>query len=299
MITYVAYHKEHEYEPFGGSDFFTSKAVEQGSDCFVVSGSKNGSNSTVSYRLDGKYRISEVSQNTTGKFPKEAWHLQLVQLVKPSNSIPLDVLPAFDKDLFRRYFTSGGGFRAINEKTEVFHELFDSMLGTNEDQQAGLLLTDLDEIDACTDEENDPTERLDNRMSRIGQGKFRRNAISTWGGEEKCAVTGINLPALLTASHIIPWSEDVAQRKHGCNGILLSAHFDRLFDRHLIGFKVGLKPDVFTLAVSPCLSDQFADLAKIGVTTRSVLDLSNVKFSDRPRLESNLRIHLNIVLNNR
>ena len=291
---------EHEHGPFSGSAFFTSNAIEPSSDCFVVTSLKNGPDKNkVSYRLEGKYRISEVNTNATAEFPDKKWHLQLVELVKPSSSILLDVLPEFDRYLFRHNFASGRGVVPINENTEIFLALFDSSLGSTEDQLAGLILADLDAIDANRDEENDPTERLDNRMSRIGQGKFRRNAISTWGGEEKCAVTGINLSALLTASHIIPWSEDVAQRKHGCNGILLSAHFDRLFDRHLIGFKVGSKPDVFTLAVSPCLSEQFADLAKIGVTTRSVLDLSNVKFSDRPRLESNLRIHLNIVLNNR
>lgn len=299
MITYIAYHKAHEFGQFSGSDFFTSKPVEPNSECFVVTSSKNESAALVSYQLEGKYRISKVNKNATKKFLDKDFHLQLVPLVKPSNSIPLNALPAFDKDLFRNHFASFGGVIPINEKTAMFLTLFNSSLGTNEDQQACLILADLDEIDAAKDEANDPTERLDNRLSRIGQGKFRRNAISTWGGEEKCAVTCIALPALLTASHIIPWSEDVAQRKSGYNGILLTAHLDRLFDRHLIGFKVSPERDVFALVVSPRLSGQFAELAKIGVTTRSVLDLSNVKFSDRPRLESNLRIHLNIVLNNR
>ena len=150
MITYVAYHKEHEHGTFGGNDFFTSNKVEPGSDCFVVTGSRNQPNDIVSYRLQGKYRISEVNENTSGKFSGKNLHLQLVQLVKPAYPIPLDVHPKFDKKLFHDNFTSGGGIRLISEKTGIFLELFDSSLGTNEDQQARLVLADFDEIDAAT-----------------------------------------------------------------------------------------------------------------------------------------------------
>lgn len=161
------------------------------------------------------------------------------------------------------------------------------------------LLTDLDEIDLGTSEENDLTERLDNRLSRIGQGKFRKNTIATWGGEERCAVTGVAIREVLTASHIIPWSKDVVQRKRGCNGILLTAHLDRLFDRHLIGFGVSPEVNVFSLVVSPRLADRFVDLEPLGVTVHTALDLSTVNPSDRPGLETNLRAHLDLVLNNK
>ena len=98
----------------------------------------------------------------------------------------------------------------------------------------------------------------------------------------------------LMASHINPCTEDVKQRKSGYNGILFTARLDQLFDRHLTGFQVDSKLDVFSLLVSPRLSSQFAELAKIGVITRLVLDVSDVKFSDRPRLEDNLQVHLDI-----
>ena len=166
----------------------------------------------------------------------------------------------------------------------------------NEDPADKSLLTDLDNIGTDTADENDPTERLDNCMSRIGQGKFRRNTIATWGGKAKCAVTGIGIREVLTASHIIPWAEDVGQRKRGCNGILLAAHLDRLFDRHLIGFKVSSEVGIFSLVVAPCLTDRFLSLAPLGVTTRTTLDLSTVDPKDRSGLERNLRAHLDIVL---
>lgn len=167
------------------------------------------------------------------------------------------------------------------------------------DQGDSSLLADLDEIDSESSDENSPTERLDNRMSRIGQGKFRKNTIATWGGEERCAVTGVAIREVLTASHIIPWSLDVVQRKRGCNGILLIAHLDRLFDRHLIGFRLSPEVNVFSLVVAPRLADRFLDLEPLGVTAHTELDLSTVNPADRPGLETNLRAHLDLVLNNK
>jgi hypothetical protein len=169
----------------------------------------------------------------------------------------------------------------------------------NEDMDDSSLLADLDELDSGGIDDNDPTERWDNRMSRIGQGKFRKNTIATWGGEERCAVTGIAIREVLTASHIIPWSKDVVQRKRGCNGILLTAHLDRLFDRHLIGFRVTPEVDIYSLVVAPRLADRFLDLAPLGLTVRTALDISTVKRADRPGLETNLRVHLDLVLNNK
>ncbi|QXA13747.1 HNH endonuclease [Aeromonas sp. FDAARGOS 1403] len=50
-------------------------------------------------------------------------------------------------------------------------------------------------------------------------------------------VTGVTNKALLIASHIKPWSEsDNAERLDGNNGLLLSPHIDKLFDRGWITF---------------------------------------------------------------
>ena len=47
---------------------------------------------------------------------------------------------------------------------------------------------------------------------------------------------GAAVPELLNASHIIPWSKDIARRADPCNGIALNALYDRAFDRGLITF---------------------------------------------------------------
>jgi putative restriction endonuclease len=70
---------------------------------------------------------------------------------------------------------------------------------------------------------------------RIGQGKYRRDVIKLWGG--KCAITGSSVQELLIASHIVPWREGNSQeRRDEHNSILLSALYDKLFDKYLISF---------------------------------------------------------------
>jgi hypothetical protein len=83
------------------------------------------------------------------------------------------------------------------------------------------------------------TEKESLVLSRIGQGKFRKNVIDVWGNGEQCALTGINIREMLIASHIFPWAKcnDNTQRLDGANGILLCSHVDKLFDKHLITFE--------------------------------------------------------------
>jgi len=78
------------------------------------------------------------------------------------------------------------------------------------------------------------TEKLQLTKARIGQGLFRSRLEQI---EHACRVTGVSNKALLIASHIKPWSEsDNAERLDGNNGLLLSPHIDKLFDRGWITF---------------------------------------------------------------
>lgn len=84
---------------------------------------------------------------------------------------------------------------------------------------------------------DDPlTERERLRAARIGQGEFRDALMIYWGG--RCPVAGVEHAAVLRASHIKPWREaSNAERLNPFNGLLLCAHIDALFDRHLISFE--------------------------------------------------------------
>ena len=81
----------------------------------------------------------------------------------------------------------------------------------------------------------DVTSRRGLVTSRVGQGAYRRKLLLRWNN--KCAITGCEIPEILIASHIKPWSEsNNKERLDVDNGILLSPLFDALFDRHLISF---------------------------------------------------------------
>ena len=68
--------------------------------------------------------------------------------------------------------------------------------------------------------------------ARVGQDFFRRAVLSAYN--ERCCITGLSIPTLLVASHIIPWRDDRSNRVNPRNGLLLSALHDKAFDTGLI-----------------------------------------------------------------
>ncbi|WP_210213727.1 HNH endonuclease signature motif containing protein [Mesorhizobium sp. M4A.F.Ca.ET.022.05.2.1] len=80
-------------------------------------------------------------------------------------------------------------------------------------------------------------------VQRIGQDIFRARLMDYWQGY--CPLTGISDPALLRASHIIPWAacESDAERLDVHNGLLLSALWDAAFDRALVTFDDEGRPE--------------------------------------------------------
>lgn len=69
---------------------------------------------------------------------------------------------------------------------------------------------------------------------RIGQTYYRKMIVSLYGG--KCCITGLDVPKLLRASHIIRWADDKENRMNPENGLCLSGTYDLAFDQHLISF---------------------------------------------------------------
>jgi hypothetical protein len=81
------------------------------------------------------------------------------------------------------------------------------------------------------------TERDALTKARLGQGLFRQRVAEL---EPVCRVTGLARQEFLVASHIKPWRDcDNRERLSGSNGLLLSPHIDKLFDRHWISFDSG------------------------------------------------------------
>lgn len=68
--------------------------------------------------------------------------------------------------------------------------------------------------------------------TRVGQDFFRRAVLSAYN--YRCCITGLSVPQLLVASHIIPWRVDAANRLNPRNGLCLSMLHDKAFDAGII-----------------------------------------------------------------
>ncbi len=81
---------------------------------------------------------------------------------------------------------------------------------------------------------------------RINQSDFRQRILASYN--EKCCITGIDIPTLLIASHIIPWAENATERLNPQNGLCLNSIHDKAFDKGLLtitdDYKVKLSKDI-------------------------------------------------------
>lgn len=96
------------------------------------------------------------------------------------------------------------------------------------------------------------TEAIREVKVRRVQRFFRQTVLESYNN--RCAISGLAIPELLVASHIIPWAKDESRRADPTNGIALNALYDKAFDRHLISFNENLN-----LVLSPKLKEKCKD----------------------------------------
>jgi len=84
---------------------------------------------------------------------------------------------------------------------------------------------------------------------RVNQSFFRKTILASY--KQTCCITGINIPELLIASHIIPWAKNEKERMNPQNGLCLNGLHDRAFDKGLI----TVTPD-FKIKISELLKSQ-------------------------------------------
>ncbi|ADB40158.1 HNH endonuclease [Spirosoma linguale] len=68
--------------------------------------------------------------------------------------------------------------------------------------------------------------------TRVNQSIFRQMILKTYTNQ--CAISGICLPELLVAGHIVPWAVDAQNRLNPENGICLSNLYDKAYENGLI-----------------------------------------------------------------
>ncbi len=105
----------------------------------------------------------------------------------------------------------------------------------------------------------DETERRVERVERRGQEFFRRAVLTAYGG--RCCVTGIEIPSLLVAGHISPWSQDAINRLNPRNGLCMAWTQERAFDKGLWtldeDLRVMISPELSARRGSEGLEDNF------------------------------------------
>ncbi len=84
--------------------------------------------------------------------------------------------------------------------------------------------------------------------TRVNQNFFRASILSLYN--QKCCITGLSIPDLLIASHIVPWSKDEKNRLNPRNGLCLNAMHDRAFDKGFITITAD-----YTVKISSCFTD--------------------------------------------
>ncbi|MGF1849364.1 HNH endonuclease [Vibrio lentus] len=165
------------------------------------------------------------------------------------------------------------------------YKLFDDVRTVNSQTTLSSDILDL------TSRDLSDTEKQQLISSRVGQGVFRDNVTSVWGGEH-CAVTLVNVREMLIASHIKPWSkcETKDQRLDGANGLLLCAHIDKLFDRHLLSFEC--RKDRFLLRVSRTLDKKL--LSSLAIDEGVELNTQPLGLDELARFKNYMKEHFEV-----
>lgn len=117
---------------------------------------------------------------------------------------------------------------------------------------------------------------------RINQSFFRSLILASY--DNKCCITGLAVPDLLVASHIIPWSHDHKVRMSPHNGLCLNSLHDKAFDRGLMtitsDYRVKLSPALSKVKDQTALSAFFNSYEgkPINLPDKFLPDLSFLKY---------------------
>lgn len=103
--------------------------------------------------------------------------------------------------------------------------------------------------------------------ARVNQDFFRSAILTAYSS--KCCITGLQVPQLLVASHIIPWSVRADLRTNPRNGLLLNAIHDKAFDTGLItvttDYKIKVSTHIGELMPDKLINEWFAAYSGVSI----------------------------------
>lgn len=124
-------------------------------------------------------------------------------------------------------------------------------------------IIEFDEIEVI-----DGKEKIRLIKTRVNQCFFRDSILGIY--DNRCCITGLTVPKLLIASHIIPWSVDVKNRLNPENGLCLNSIHDKAFDEGLITITTDYKVKI---------SDALLDFKKEDAIRKFFMDFADSKIS--------------------
>ena len=288
--TFFAYHLTHVFGPFGLDSYHTNsdKPVE-GDLVYVLSGDVDGKALGVHYFLEGIFRIRRRNfgpwsmKGRSGENRSYKFRLSMEPVRRPDAPVSLSLAVWYSRPEVHRFFSSGQNFNPLPTDPD-YKSRFDELLAGFGSTEGDDLMVDLSNL---AREVPDETERDLLAKARIGQGKFRADVVSNWRKGEACALTGIDVPELLVASHIKPWRESSnEERLDPMNGVLLAAHVDKLFDRFLMSFEETRGE--FITVIHPRVSKA---VSMLGIRNRMVLNTSHLGLVNEGRFKRYMAQH--------
>ena len=132
-----------------------------------------------------------------------------------------------------------------------------TVLVENKESESGAiqdLKTDIEYPDFLIDglDEMQGEDVLRTVRARANQNVFRKMIMKIYS--QSCCITGLNIPEVNRASHIIPWAENETLRLDPRNGLCLSATYDAAFDRNIISLD-----DDYRIILSKNIKDYYTN----------------------------------------
>jgi putative restriction endonuclease len=143
----------------------------------------------------------------------------------------------------------------------------------SEDQAIRNLKTDIDHSDYLIEglDEMQGEDVLRTVRARANQNVFREMILKIYS--QSCCITGLNIPEINRASHIVPWASDESLRLDPRNGLCLSATYDAAFDRNLISldddYRIILSKDIKEYYTNDSVKEYFLDKEGTKITLPS------------------------------
>lgn len=104
--------------------------------------------------------------------------------------------------------------------------------------------------------------------TRANQAFFRDSILGLY--ERRCCITGLNIPELLVASHIVPWAKDKVNRLNPENGLCINSFHDRAFDKGFLtvtsDYTVQLSNAIFDFETKETIQKFFVDYEGIKIS---------------------------------